>query len=283
MTRRCSLTILAACTFATAASGDPQAGTPAPQFRWKSGQVLTYRVSQSTEAVETLKDQTLKTTVKLDLVKRWQVVTVDADGTATLQMTLTKLRMENRPPSGDPLVFDSADPAKSHEQLREEMGKYVGPPLTVVRIDARGRLVEVKESKFGPESRLQCDLPFKLVLPDGPFVAGQKWERTYQIKLDPPQGTGETFDAAQSYACKAVGNNLAQVHVATALKTQPDAAADKLPLLPLMPEGDLFFDTATGVLKAVRYQFGQDLDEHRGEGSKYQFKSTYSEDLIDGK
>jgi hypothetical protein len=283
MTRRCSLTILAACTFATAATGDPQADTPAPQFRWKSGQVLTYRVSQSTEAVETLKDQTLKTTVKLDLVKRWQVVNVDADGTATLQMTLTTLRMENRPPSGDPLVFDSADPAKSHEQLREEMGKYVGPPLTVVRIDARGRLVEVKESKFGPESRLQCDLPFKLVLPDGPFAAGQKWERTYQIKLDPPQGTGETFDAAQSYACKAVGNNLAQVHVATTLKTQPDAAADKLPLLPLMPEGDLFFDTANGVLKAVRYQFGQDLDEHRGEGSKYQFKSTYSEDLIDGK
>jgi hypothetical protein len=277
MSRRWSLTILAACTFAGAAPAQ------APQFRWKAGQVLTYRVSQYTDAVETLKEQTLKTAVRLDLVKRWQVVNVDADGTATLQMTLTKLRMENRPPSGDPLIFDSADPDKSHEQLREEMAKYVGPPLTIVRIDARGRLVEVKESKFGPESRLQSDLPFKLVLPDAAFAAGQKWERSYQIKLDPPQGTGETFDAVQAYACKAIGNNLAQVHLTTTLKAQPDAAADRLPLLPLLPEGDLYFDAANGVLKAVRYQFGQDLDEHRGEGSKYQFKSTYSEDLIDGK
>src|SRR5262245_8166018 len=198
-------------------------------------------------------------------------------------MTLTKLRMENKPPTGDPLLFDSTDPAKSHEQLREEMAKYVGPPLTIVRIDARGRLVEVKESKFGPESRLQCDLPFKLTLPDGPFATGQKWERSYQIKLDPPQGAGETYDASQAYSCKAVGNNLAQVHVVTTLKAQPDSASDKLPLLPLLPEGDVFFDTASGLLKAVRYQFGQDLDEHRGEGSKYQFKSTYTEDLTEVK
>jgi hypothetical protein len=180
-------------------------------------------------------------------------------------------------------VFDSTDPAKSHEQLREEMGKYVGPPLTVVRIDARGRLVEVKESKFGSASRLQSDLPFKVVLPDGPFAAGQAWNRTYQIKLDPPQGAGEVYDATQAYACKAVGNNLAQVHVTTTLKAPPDAAADRLPLLPLLPEGDLYLDTAGGVLKAVRYQFGQDLDEHRGEGSKYQFKSTYTEDLTEVK
>ncbi len=278
MTRRWTLTLLAACTFAATASAQ------APQFRWRSGQVLTYRVSQTTEAVETLKDQEpLKTIVKLDLVKRWQVVNVDAAGTATLQMTLVSLRMENRPPSGEPLVFDSADPAKSHEQLREEMGKYVGPPLTVVRLDARGQLVEVKESKFGPESRLQSDLPFKLVLPTGPFAAGKAWDRTYQIKLDPPQGAGESYDATQTYTCKSLTANQAVVHVATALKNPPESAPDRLPLLPLLPEGDVYFDTAAGVLKAVRYQFGHDLDEHRGEGSKYQFKSAYSEDLVEVK
>src|SRR3954454_13170773 len=115
MTRRWTLTILAACTFAAASRAQD-----GPQFRWRSGQVLTYRVSQSTEAVETLKDQTLTTKTKLDLVKRWQVMNIDAGGTATLQMTLASLRMENTPPSGEAVLFDSANPAKSHEQLREE-------------------------------------------------------------------------------------------------------------------------------------------------------------------
>jgi hypothetical protein len=277
MSRPWNLSIIAICTIAATASAQ------APQFRWRSGQVLTYRVSQSTEALETLKDQALKTTTKLDLVKRWQVTGVDAAGTATLQMSLVSLRMDNTPPSGEAMIFDSANPARSHEQLRDEMTKYVGPPLIVVRIDVRGQLVEVKECKFGPESRLQCDLPFKLVMPAEAFAVGKSWERTYQIKLEPPQGAGEAYDAAQSYTCRMTSNGAAIVHVATTLKSPPESAGDKLPLLPLMPEGDVSFDTTSGLVRTVRYQFGQDLAEHRGEGSKYQFKSTYTEDLIESK
>ncbi len=279
MKRGWSLTILAACTFAAAAPAQ------APQFRWRAGQVLTYHVAQSTAAVETVKDNTgaLTTTTQLDLVKRWQVVAVDPAGVATLQMTLVSLRMETKPPTGDPLVFDSANVAKSHEQLREEMQKYIGTPLTVVRMDARGQLVEVKESKFGPESRLQSDLPFKLVLPGGSLAAGQSWERSYAIKLEPPQGAGESYDAIQRYACKTLANGLATVHVSTALKTSPDAPADKLPLLPLLAEGDVYFDLNNGLLRAVRYQIVQEVPEHRGEGSKYQFKSSYNEDLTEVK
>ena len=80
----------------------PAAPAQAPQFRWKAGQVFTYRVTQSTTAVETLKDSApLTTTSQLDLVKRWQVTGVDAAGVATLQMTLVSLRMETKPPQGD--------------------------------------------------------------------------------------------------------------------------------------------------------------------------------------
>src|SRR5439155_22022034 len=106
-------TTLAALAFAAAAHAQP------PQFRWRTGQVLTYRVSQTTTATETVKDGTLTTTTQLDLVKHWQVVAVDAAGTATLEMPLSKLRRDTKPPEGEPILFDSADLAKSHEQLRE--------------------------------------------------------------------------------------------------------------------------------------------------------------------
>ena len=256
----------------------------APQFRWKAGQTLTYRVSQSTTAVETLKDiEPMTTTTQLDLDKRWQVLEVDAAGTATLQMTLIRLRMETKPPKGDPLLFDSAKPSAGTAGLREEMSKYIGPPLTVVRIDARGQLVEVKESKFGPPSRLQADLPFKLVLPSAALAPGHSWERPYTIKLEPPQGAGETFDAVQKLTCKAAVNGFSTITVTTELKNVPEAAAEKLPLLPLLPSGELSFDTTNGRLRAVHYQFQHDLPGHRGEGSKYQFKNSYSEDLIEVK
>lgn len=255
-----------------------------PKFQWKSGQALTYRVHQSTTAVESLKDaDPMTTTTQLNLVKRWLVTEVDAQGTATLQMSLVSMRMETKPPRGDAVIFDSAEPANSTAGLREELSKYVGPPLTTVQIDSRGQLVAVKESRFGPASRLQCELPFKLVLPGGAVSPGQAWERTYAIQLDPPHGAGESYDAVQKYACKSIADNRAVVSIATQLKNPPESNSDRVPLLPLMSAGDITFDVARGVLTNVRYEWQQELPQHHGEGSKYVFRNVYSESLVDMK
>jgi hypothetical protein len=274
MTRGPILAVLAALTFAGASPAQ------APQFRWRTGQALTYKVSQLTVAEETIDAKTQVTTTQLDLVKRWQVTAVDANGVATVQMTLASLRMETKQPSGDKLLFDSAKPAESTEALRDDMSKYIGPPLTVVRLDARGQLVEVKESKFGPESRLESDLPFKIVLPADALSVGKTWDRNYAIKLEPPHGTGESFEATQKYTLKGAAAGIATIGLKTTVKNPPEAAADQLPLLPLLPEGDIQFDFANGRLKGVKYQIRKELPEHRGEGSKYLFKTTYSEELI---
>src|SRR5262249_51206541 len=161
-----------------------------------------------------------------------------------LQMTLASLRMETKTPTGETLLFDSAKPAESTEALRDDLSKYIGPPLTVVRLDARGQLVEVKESKFGPESRLGSELPFKLVLPAAGVSVGKTWERNYAIKLEPPHGTGESFEATQRYTLKGAAAGVATIGITTTVKNPPDAAADQLPLLPLLPEGDIQFDFA---------------------------------------
>src|SRR5438874_2771878 len=95
---------------ALAATAGPAAE---PRFQWRTGQTLTYRVSQTTTAVETLagKEPSVATVAtQLNLIKRWQVLAVDADGVATLQMTLVKLRMETKPPTGAAMTFDSEKP-----------------------------------------------------------------------------------------------------------------------------------------------------------------------------
>src|SRR5207244_3271616 len=191
--------------------------------------------------------------------KRWQVMAVDAAGVASLQMTLASLRMETKTPNGETLLFDSAKPAESTEALRDDMTKYIGPPLTVVRLDARGQLVEVKESKFGPESRLESDLPFKLVLPADGLSVGKTWDRNYAIKLEPPHGTGESFEATQSYTLKGSAAGVATIGLTTSVKNLPEATADQLPLLPLLPDGEVQFDFANGRLKGVKYQIRKEL------------------------
>jgi hypothetical protein len=253
----------------------------APQFRWTAGQVLTYRVAQATSATEQTAEQTQTTATRLELVKHWKVVAVDSAGVATLSMSLSRLRMETKTPGGETLLFDSADPAKSSPTLRDEMAKFVNVPLTVVRLDPRGRLVEVKESKFGPASRLESDLPFKVVLPEVALTAAQAWERKFQIKLEPPQGTGETYDAVQKLSVKTATGSGVVIAITTSVANPPDAPADQIPLVPLQPVGEAVFDPAKGLFRGVKLQIQKELPGYQGDGSKYTFTSTYVEELLE--
>jgi hypothetical protein len=253
------------------------ASAQAPRLHWQVGQVLVYKVEQKTLAVETVSDVKAETSTRLNLTKRWQVLAVDASGVATLQLSLLALNMETKPPSGETLSFDSTAPDKATPALREQLTKYVGPPLAVLRIDARGSVLEVKESKFGPASRFEAELPFGGVLPEAAVQAGAQWTRAYSLTLDPPQGTGEKVPATQSYICKSVTPTLLTVTVATSLKTPPATAAERLPLLQFLPQGELIFDVLAGRLQSTAWRIDRDEKGQQGEDSSYHLSSTYNE------
>jgi hypothetical protein len=254
------------------------AQTPAWRFRWQAGQVLTYRVEQQTQTVEVLAGTRAETKTKTNLVKRWQVLSVDAKGVATLQHSLAALRMETVTPSGETLLFDSANLDKSSPQLREQLSKYVGVSLSTMRVDAWGRVVEVKESKFGPASRFEAELPFVVILPGAPPGEGQSWQREYKITLEPPAGTGEQYASVQRYTYKRAESAGAVLAVRTEPKALPEALADQVPLLRLQPEGEVVFDLNAGRLHSARLRVQKELKGHQGEGSSYRFESTYTED-----
>jgi len=265
------------------AQAAPAQAQTAWRFRWQTGQVLTYRVEQQMRSLEVDADGKVETKTKVRLVKRWQVLAVDKDGVATLSHSLVSLRLENTAPSGETVVFDSADPAKSDPQLREQMTPLLGVPLSTLRVDGLGRLVEVKESKFGPASRYEAELPFLIVLPAAEGRPGQSWQRTYQVTVEPPQGTGEKYAAVQTYTCQRVEGAAASVGLKTDMKTLPEALGDQVPLLRYQPEGEAVFDLRNGRLHAARLQVHKELKGHQGTGSSYLFESTYTEQYLGAK
>ncbi len=262
----------------TAAALAAAEAVPAP-LHWQAGQVLTYRVEQATLASDTTGDGKVESRTRLNLLKRWQVVSVDAAGVATLQLSLASLRLETTTPGGDKLLFDSIEPEKGTPELRQQLSAFVGKPLALLRVDGQGRVIEVKESKFGPPSRYENELPFVGVLPaEGP-KAGQEWTREYKITLEPPHGAGEKYDAIQKYVCKGVTDGVAVTAVTTELKTPPPVA-EQAALLQLEPEGEIVFDLKAGRLKSASLKIDREVKGHQGEGSSYHVLSTYSEEYI---
>jgi hypothetical protein len=247
-----------------------QAQTRGP-LRWQAGQALVYQVEHTTKAFDKREEVTSETKSTLKVLKRWQVLAVDAAGVATLQLSLTAMIQEVTTPSGDVLRFDSANPEKGTPQLKG-MANFLNKPLATIRVDSYGRVVEVKESKSDASS-FEHELPFLCSLPAG-VKAGQTWDRTYKITLAPPLGTGEKYDAVQRFTCKSVTGNLATVVLSTELKAQPKVAADAIPLWQMLPQGEVVFDLAAGRLQSAKLAIEKELKNHQGEGSHTKFSSV---------
>src|SRR5262249_50712096 len=163
-------------------------------------------------------------------------------------LSLAALRLETTKADGGVLLFDSANLTRSTPELRKELEKFIGQPLAGGRLDAAGKVLEGVESKFRPASRFESEPPFVLILPAAAAPVGQTWERSYQVTLAPPQGTGEKYDAAQKYECKAIQDGKATIGLTTVIKKMPESLLDRVPLLQAQPEGEAVFDIAAAPL-----------------------------------
>ncbi len=248
----------------------------AKHLRWQPGQVLLYKVEHSTYNADAIGDNKTETKSLLKVTKRWQVGAVDASGIATMQLSMAALMQERTTPKGDVLRYDSASPDKSTPELKAAFGRFVNVPLALLRVDGLGKVVEVKESKFGPASSYENELPFLAVLPAEGLRVGLTWARSYKITLAPPLGTGEQYDAVQRYTCKSVADGKATIALTTELLAAPKAAADSVPLWQMMPQGEVVFDLRAGRLHSAKLEIDKELKGHQGENSSTKFRSTYT-------
>jgi hypothetical protein len=250
------------------------------RFRWHSGQVLLYRAEHATQVTEVVGGNKVETASKLTVTKRWHVTNVDAQGIATLEMSLVSMRNEQTRPGGEVLIYDSANPKDGTPELGEQLSKYLGKTLAEIRVDGFGQVVDVKQ---GAANRFESELPFAVIVPRVVPQPGQAWERQYKVVLDPPHGTGEKFDATQRFVCKKTGDGVAVIAITTQFKNQPDSQLERVPLLQKQPEGEVTFDLQAGRMFRASLRIDKSLEDHQGKGSSYRFQSTYTEQYVGAK
>ncbi len=276
------LAVAAALALASSAPAQPPGGPPPPRFKWEQGKVLAYRVIQHTVVQETtLDDKTnmpVASAIKKDsiaLVRKWTVKEVDKLGVATLEMSIAEMKQEGREGDKVVLAIDSTKPGEAAGL------PFLNKPIVTVRIDPQGKLIEMKDVAGKAAARLQAELPFRLVLPDTAPPGGKVWDRQFAVKLDPPHGTGESYDFTQKYTSKGEKDGLLTVGVETALKAPPKLVNEQVPLVPMLWTGDVYFNVAAGKYHAARLKAKAELVNHQGEGTKFVYESVYSEDAIE--
>ncbi len=190
-----------AATATLLASGIP-AGAQQVELRWnfEAGDEHLYEMSQLTRTHmggmgEMMQTQTTR--------YRQEVVDVDADGTARIEVTYDAIRMEMDGPAGSMSWDSDVDEADGENPLGMGMGGMVGQTFTVVvTSDGIVRSVEgvdammeamlegappearaIMESTFGDEGMVDMMQQSFQSFPSGPVEPGADWESSISVNV----------------------------------------------------------------------------------------------------
>ena len=257
--------------------GTPAADGEPLRFKFQPGQTLAYTARQVTTVAETTLEEgtnrpvTAATVTKLTVTRRWDVKAVDPVGVATLELTVVAMRQQiTRPgpadkdgkPTFDTEVFDSATP-----DGRQQMAAFLDKPIATVKVDPQGRLLEATGP---PAERLRVELPFRTTLPD----MGERWDRAFTLKI----GTGEKYEFTQTFAVKGEAGSVTTIRVSTAPKVAPTDPGEWPPLAPVLWEGEVSFDRASGRYVGAKLAAKKEVTNHQGEGTRFVYESVYTEE-----
>lgn len=250
------------------------------RFAFAAGQTFSYRVVQTTTVNETSIDEQSKkpvqttTVTKLNSTKTWTVKEVAAAG-ATLEMTITAFRQEVTQTVGaNKPVNQVLDSANADDQ---KAMAFLNKPVVTATLNEFGDVVSAKSSSPNATDRLKAELPFRITLPDVLPAVNGTWTRAFELKLPPPLGTGEKFDATQTLTYRGAKDGFAVIGVATTLKEPPTDVALMPGVVPVLWEGDVFVNTKTGRYHGAKLKVSKDVANHQGEGTKFSYQSEYTE------
>ena len=85
----------------------------------------------------------------------------------------------------------------------------------------------------------------------------------------------------QTYTLKGDSQGHTVIRMATALKAPPKDPAELPGLVPLLWEGDVYFQKTTGRYSGSRLTVKKEVPNHQGEGTKFVFESQLTEALAE--
>jgi hypothetical protein len=188
-----------------AAARDSAAAEKLLRWKFEPGQKLRVVCTQESRLETSVNNVPLDMQIDMGLEMLWSVDSVDADGTATITQSFTRLTSKMQTEGAEPIEYDSAAPDEP-EGDAARIAKAVKPLLGakfVVKMNDRGGIVEValpeelvqalQEAGIAPgggkgkevlEGVFRQTLP---LLPDAAVGEGKTWDDQREAKV--PGGT----------------------------------------------------------------------------------------------
>lgn len=251
------------------------------RYQFAPGQVLRYQISQDAQVERTVGDNTQKMTSRGSSIRQRKVLEVDAQGNASVELSLIQVKLEATLPGSPPLRFDSEKP----EQASPAFAKYreiVGRPLAILKIAPSGSVLDYKPLVTDEAAQAMTTRNGQLAvpLPAEPVAIGASWRNNFDVSVRAPTGQAQKLVAQQIYTLTQVQNDLATIEYKTVILTPVGDPALEAQLLQFQPEGEVQFDVRRGIVVDQKLAVDKNVVGFAGATSAMRVRDSLTERLL---
>jgi hypothetical protein len=259
------------------------------RYKFHPGEVLRWQVEHQSKVRATVSGTTQTTETLSDSVKAWRVADVLPDGTATFEHRVEWVDMRQILTGRKEVRYDSRTDTKPPAGF-EDAARSVGVPLSVVKIDAKGRVLHRQDTKPRPAGAPAKSAPanatpqnegwLTIPLPEEPVTVGHTWSLPQDIDVPLPDGTVKKVKAVQQFVLESVQTGVATIRVSTQILTPITDPGVESQLVQRESAGTVRFDIDDGRILGQQIDIDKRVVGFRGEASSIHYVNRFSERLL---
>ena len=277
------LVLLLLCGPACATESDAPKSAAAEKYtlryKFQPGETLRWNVEHRCKVRTTVSNstQTAETTSLSEKV--WRVRQVLSDGSATFEHLVQWVDMRQTLTGRREVHYDSrADsvPPRGFEQLAQT----VGVPLSIVTLDARGKVLHRKRAPLKAAAGGEGEMTIQL--PEEPIAVGGQWSSCHDVELPQPGGGVVKIKTRQVFALEGVKTGVATIRVATQILSPVHDPAIASQLIQYQSAGTVRFDIDAGRVLGQQMDVDKGVVGFRGEASSIHYLTRFTEEFSPG-
>jgi hypothetical protein len=256
------------------------------RYKFHPGETIRWEVEHRSMVRATVSRDTKTTETLSNSVSVWRVGDVQPDGAATFEHRVEWVDMQHKLTGRDEVHYDSRTDKQPPVGF-EDAAKSVGVPLSVVKMDAHGKVLQRKDRKKNSQTAAGSPASvaaganwITIPLPDEPVAVGHTWSLPQNIEVPLPGGGIKKIKAVQQFVLEDVKTGVATIRVSTEILTLITDPAVESQLVEREASGTVRFDIDAGRILGQE----MDIDKHvvgfRGDASSIHYVNRFSERLL---
>jgi hypothetical protein len=256
------------------------------RYKFHPGETIRWEVEHRSMVRATVSRDTKTTETLSNSVSVWRVGDVQPDGAATFEHRVEWVDMRHKLSGRDEVHYDSRTDKQPPVGF-EDAAKSVGVPLSVVKMDAHGKVLKRKDRKKNSQAAAGSPASvaaganwITIPLPDEPVAVGHTWSLPQNIEVPLPGGGIKKIKAVQQFVLEDVKTGVATIRVSTEILTLITDPAVESQLVEREASGTVRFDIDAGRILGQE----MDIDKHvvgfRGDASSIHYVNRFSERLL---